>query len=198
MQQEKDRKNIHDWERIEIRLNNFKGDPRSGESIRYVVITQHSLHDKRPGTHEEFNFYETEHGKHILIRQSRWNGYLELYKNELRYITQPLSEFYKSDSDPAKVNVNGFDGINFHYIFSDQADSTAVTYFDAQRISSSKAASLASGEDVYATVPLKKVIHIQYELQDIADIPPLTRAHRRCLRLVPAGNPRRPCPSSRI
>ncbi len=76
----KDWKNIHDWERIEIRLNNIK-----------------------------------------------------------------------SDSDPAKVNVNGFDGINFHYIFSDQADSTAVTYFDAQRISSSKAASLATASAARAS-----------------------------------------------
>lgn len=166
----KDRKNIHDWERIEIRLENVTENPGNKESVKYVVITTHILQDYRQEKSSDLNFLETQFGKHVLIHQSKWNGYLELYKNELRYITEPLTDLYQNNSDSATAKVNGFDAANYHYIFVDQADKECVEFFNAKTISPSNALLLASGEDNRSTVTLNDVIRLQYELQDVADI----------------------------
>jgi hypothetical protein len=66
---------IHDWERVELRLDGVEGGPGSGESIAFVVITEHSWHRARPAS--DVSFQETPKGKHVLIWQAPWGVTLQ-------------------------------------------------------------------------------------------------------------------------
>ena len=63
---------IHDWERIEIRVNNVNGVTGSGtERVRYAAITRHYDHPVRLYGSSDLNFQETPTGRHVMIWQAQ-------------------------------------------------------------------------------------------------------------------------------
>lgn len=165
---------IHDWERIEIRIDDVNsGNPGSGEEINYVVITRHSLHNAREYPDEDLNFMETANGKHVMIWQADWYSG-SIGKAELRFVEDSWSTINsKNDNNNnAKVDINGSGDNRFHYVFALEDDTEAVNYWNAQTINQNNAASLASGKSQSTTVSFNNVKRITYELQDIADIIP--------------------------
>jgi len=169
----KQRGSIHDWERIEIRIDNVRGNPGSEEEINYVVITRHSLHNAREYPDEDLNFMETANGKHVMIWQADWD-YGMMGTAELRFVEDSWSTINsrKNNNSNAKVDINGSDKNRFHYIFAPEDDTEAVNYWNAQIINQDNAESLASGKSQTTTVTFNNVKKITYELQDIADIIP--------------------------
>lgn len=169
----KQRYSIHDWERIEIRIDNVNGAPGGDEEINYVVITRHSLHNAREYPDEDLNFMETANGKHVMIWQAHWNLGLIGFA-ELRFVEESWSTIdnMKTNNLNAKVDINGSGDHRFHYIFVNGADVNAVSYWNAQSIAQYNANSLAAKSSSGNTVPMNNVKKIQYELQDLADIIP--------------------------
>ena len=178
----KQRYSIHDWERIEIRVDGIAGAPGSGEAINYVVITRHSLHNAREYPGEDLNFMETTDGKHVLIWQANWDFSLtNPCQAELHFVEDSWStiESKINNDKSAKVDINGEGDTRFHYVFVDNADPEAVNYWNAQNITQRNANSLTSGKSHSTTVKMSGVKRIQYELQDIADIIPPPPEYRQ-------------------
>ena len=171
----KQRYEIHDWERIEIRIDNVHGGPGSGEEINYVVITRHSLHNAREYPDPDLNFMTTSAGKHVMIWQADWDfNPFNPSQGELHFVEESWSDITALDANnaTAKVDINNEGKSRFHYIFVDQSDTEATNFWKAQAIQNDNASSLASGKDQYSGVPMSEVKRITYELQDLADIIP--------------------------
>ncbi|MEN6588709.1 MAG: hypothetical protein ABFC30_03485 [Proteiniphilum sp.] len=171
----KQRYEIHDWERIEIRIDNVHGGPGSGEEINYVVITRHSLHNAREYPDPDLNFMTTSAGKHVMIWQADWDfNPLNPSQGELHFVEESWSDIMELNRNnaTAKVDINNEGKSRFHYIFVDQSDTGATNFWNAQAIQTDNASSLASGKDQYSGVPMSEVKRITYELQDLADIIP--------------------------
>ncbi|MDN5292614.1 MAG: hypothetical protein PWQ06_2853, partial [Anaerophaga sp.] len=171
----KQRYEIHDWERIEIRIDNVHGGPGSGEEINYVVITRHSLHNAREYPDPDLNFMTTSAGKHVMIWQADWDfNPFNPSQGELHFVEESWSDITALDANnaTAKVDINNEGKSRFHYIFVDQSDTEATSFWKAQAIQNDNASSLASGKDQYSGVPMSEVKRITYELQDLADIIP--------------------------
>ena len=173
---------IHDWERIEIRLDHIDPTgPGSHETIRYHVLTKHSKHTGRLGGHEDLHYMdklETPHpieGKHLLVWQAKWRGLLGSRKGELRFVKEALEDFYYKK---AEVEVSKSLGEKpFHYIFVDRDATSTVGFLKAKPITQETASKLASGKDVYRIIKTKKTKRITYELQDLADVFPTHWIH---------------------
>jgi len=173
---------IHDWERVEIRLDDVVGDPGGEESIAFVVITEHSWHRARPPA--EVSFQPTQQGKHVLIWQAPWGVTLQPGKDvdsalpmtaQLNFVEESwldLEEMFQNDW-AATLGVNVLPiGRNFHYVFVDGADSAATSFWGAGTISSSNAQQMAAGVSSLHPVSASEVKRIRYELQDTADVFP--------------------------
>ena len=169
----KQRFSIHDWERVEIRIDGVEGGPGGNEEINYVVVTRHGLHNAREYPHEDLNFMETANGKHVMIWQADWDIGL-LGTAELRFVEDSWNYVnnLKQNNSTAKVDINGSGRNRFHYIFVDQSDQEAVNFWGAQAISGANALSLTSGKSQGTSVKMDDVKKVKYELQDLADIIP--------------------------
>jgi hypothetical protein len=173
---------IHDWERVEIRLEDVVGDPGSGESIAFVVITEHSWHRARPAA--EVSFQHTPQGEHALIWQAPWGVTLQAGNSvesalpmtaQLNFVEESWVDLDKMflEDGWATLTVNDLPiGRNFHYVFVDAADSAATSYWGAGTISSSNAQQMAAGVRSVDAVSMSEVKPIRYELQDTADVFP--------------------------
>jgi hypothetical protein len=171
----KQRWSIHDWERIEIRIDNVNGLPGTGEKINYVVVTRHSLHNAREYPDEDLNFMTTAYGKHVMIWQADWDFNIKNPSQaELHFVEESWSDIENmvNDDDKAKVDINNEGRTRFHYIFVDEADPQATAYWNAQHITFANAYSLTSGKEESETVDFSDTKRISYELQDLADIIP--------------------------
>lgn len=169
----KQRGSIHDWERVEIRVDNINGAPGNGEEINYVVITRHSLHNAREYPDEDLNFMETATGKHVMVWQASWDIGI-LGQAELHFVEESWSHIQQDNSGnkSAKVDINNSGENRFHYIFVDENDVEAVNYWQAQTLNQNNAHNLASGESRSSTVSYHEAKRITYQLQDMADIIP--------------------------
>jgi hypothetical protein len=170
---------IHDWERVEIRLDGLTPEGAgNGEQIRYVVITEHSKHSARGIAskgilHPDLNFYETANGKHLLVYQAKWRNQPPLRKGELHFVTQRWTAKMIQQSAPTQlVQINGFGKTPFHYVFVPRADSEAISQWQARKITPDNRAELASGVGQANNLEPGRTRRIHYELQDIADILP--------------------------
>jgi hypothetical protein len=170
----KQRGSIHDWERIEIRVDGINGAPGNGEEINYVVITRHELHNAREYPNEDLNFMETASGKHVMIWQADWDLGITLGTAELHFVEDSWSTINsrKQSNGTAKVDINDSGDNYFHYVFVDENDASAVTYWGAQHLTQANAATLASGKSQGDKITFGQAKNITYELQDIADIIP--------------------------
>ncbi len=188
----KQRGSIHDWERIEIRVDNVQGSPGAEEAINYVVITRHGLHNAREYPDEDLNFMDTANGKHVMIWQADWD-YGIIGTAELRFVENSWSSINSKNNNNknAKVDINGSGDNRFHYIFAFEGDAAAVSYWNAQTLNQNNAASLASGKSQSTTVKFNSTKRITYELQDIADIIPthLSSADWKKTRQVSLSTP---------
>lgn len=166
---------IHDWERIEIRIDNITSTPGNGEQINYVVITRHSLHNAREYPHEDLNFMTTSSGKHVMIWQADWDfSVFNPAQAELHFVEESWNNIkaMKEKNETAKVDINDYDKTRFHYIFVDGADAEATAYWNAQTITSANAATMAAAKEQSENSSMAEVKRVQYELQDLADILP--------------------------
>ncbi len=171
----KQRWDIHDWERIEIRIDDVNGAPGNGEEINYVVVTRHSLHNAREYPHEDLNFMETAYGKHVMIWQADWDfSIFGPSQAELHFVEESWNDVdnLNKNNRSARVDINAHGRTRFHYVFVDEADPEATEYWKAQTINSNNARSLSSGKRQGETVSMSEVKKIKYELQDLADIIP--------------------------
>ena len=167
----RDSSHIHDWERVELRLDNVTGDPKSGETVSYVVVTEHSLHKGRLG--KNVNYYETASGKHPLIYQADWRNGGSLRKHEIHFVEESAQKIKTlRNSEDASVDVDKVDEASFHYIFVTGNDRQAVKELSARELTLSNATEMYSGARSRSTVRMGNVKRITLELQDVADIFP--------------------------
>lgn len=165
---------IHDWERVEIRLDGVTGLPGSGaERIAYAVITTHSKHDRRGPGDAGWNFWETGHGKHLMIWQAPWSQAWDFYRGELRWIEQGQQAIAKQSrrGDRAALPISGARRPrDVNYVFVCDCASKAAADWGARGINRHNATETAAkitGNSGWHQVP-----RITYELQDLADILP--------------------------
>ena len=181
---DKDAKDIHDWERVEILVRGVTGTPGAGgEYVNHVAATMHGEQlIRRYYDAGGLNFMQTATGKHILIWQadeSDWDWYTGAaygyHGHALRHVTTPYSTIASrmnlSTAD-AKVAVTESDSKNVHYIFAPEGDQAAVDTWRAKALNYSNASSLASRVDNGNTVSWTTTKRLTYELQDVADIFP--------------------------
>lgn len=162
---------IHDWERIEIRVNGISGAPGSGEVVRYAVVTEHSKHNSREGGDPDLNFLETALGHHLMVWQAPETDTLfDFDKAELHYVEDSWASIQarRASGSSARVDVNGDGNQDFHYVFVPGFDEEAVRSWNARSITQNNAAQLSAGTT--ARVSINDVRAVQYELQDLADI----------------------------
>ena len=178
---------IHDWERIEVRLDGVKtgagAGPGTGESVRYVVITRHDCHvAKTTGSTHPPRFWQTPHGKHVLVAQAPWGISTPLPPGdpcdkgfvataELRFVDDDSAAIAAklASSSPATAK-NGTPAGAFHYVFVDAGDADIVAATAAQELTPSNALSLAAGVTWSMPIGGTSVRRIRYELQDTADV----------------------------
>jgi hypothetical protein len=164
----KEENSIHDWERIEIRINGIVGNPGSGETVSHVIVTEHSTHNMRAYGNADLNFMDTPTGKHALLWQAQETEGQDLYRAEIHFVEHTWASV-KGKSN-ARVDVNGAGKQNYHYLFVPSGDPAAVAEVGAAQLSQANAATLAAGTGVLLNTNQTK--RIQYELQDLADILP--------------------------
>ncbi len=165
---------IHDWERVEIRLDGVGLEPGDGESFNYCVITEHSRHKRLRYPDNALNFYTTSEGMHAMIWQAQWAETGNLYRAELHWVGNTWEEIEALLADPegldALVDVDRSSrDVSFDYVFIPEFDGVAIDYWDVQAITSCNASDLV----VDWETPVLKVgetKRIQYELQDVADL----------------------------
>lgn len=169
---------IHDYERIEIHIRNVSTSrqPGSGEQVNFAVMTQHSRSVRKFNGDPDMNFYTTSTGKHLLVWQAQWSEKLfGPHGHELRFVEDTASRiFYEMTRDfnaEAEI-VNSSGDKNVHYIFVPESSATAVSAFNANKLTYLNASSLASRRDTGDDVRWSQVKRITYELQDMADIIP--------------------------
>ena len=141
---------IHDWERIEIRIDHVYGSPGGGdEQVNYVAITEHANHKVRRWGHSDLNFMNTSNGLHPLIWQAQWSGnFPEPRRGELRFVEDSwsLTSSRVSRNKNAEVEVNGTGKKkNVNYVFVCDCDSSATSYWGSSTISQSNASTLIAG-----------------------------------------------------
>lgn len=181
---DKDAKDIHDWERVEILLHNVTGTPGgAGEFVNHVTGTMHKEQlVRRYYDAGGLNFMQTATGKHILIWQadeSDWDWYTftdyGYHGHALQHVETPYSTIatvMNSLSTDAKLAVNESDSKNVHYVFVPEASQAAVDTWRAKPLSYTTASGLASRVDNNDSVRWANTKRITYELQDLADIFP--------------------------
>ncbi len=181
---DKDGKDIHDWERVEILLRGVSGTPGGGgEYVNHVTATMHGEQlIRRYYDSGGLNFMQTATGKHILIWQadeSDWDYYTGsaygYHGHALQHVITPYSTIasrMNSTTADAKVAVTGSDSKNVHYVFAPEGSQAAVDTWRAKPLSYTTASGLASRVDNGDTVRWTSTKRITYELQDIADISP--------------------------
>jgi len=172
---------IHDWERMEVRINQVTDQgPGYGENVGYYVLTAHSKHTGRLGGHPDLHYLDnmetpqSNAGKHLFIWQAKWRGSTGPRKGELRFVEDGLHEFLDGK---AKVDVSGHDNKPFHYIFVDQDAKDTTAFWNAQSLRADNASELASGRDDDDIINTRKTKRITYELQDLADVFPTHWVH---------------------
>ncbi|NOK36956.1 hypothetical protein HMI49_27500 [Corallococcus exercitus] len=167
---------LHDWERVELQLRNVVGNPGSGESVAFAVVTQHKRNVVRRQGSTDLNFMQTGTGSHLLIWQAEWSDkLLAPHGQELRFVTEPYSFFAgrMASGGKAEADVNNDDGRKkLHYAFVPEDDAAAVAAFNAQPVRYSTADAQASRYDNGTSANWPAVKRTTYELQDLADILP--------------------------
>jgi hypothetical protein len=166
---------LHDWERVEMRVNNVVGSPGSGEYVAYAVVTQHKRNVIRHYGNFQLNFMQTATGNHLMIWQAEWSDKLvAAHGQELRFVVDTyayISGRMTTAGATAELDVNDDDGRkNVHYAFVPEGSPAAVSALNAQTLSYTTADSLATRVDNGTTVTWPSVKRITYELQDMADI----------------------------
>ncbi len=166
---------IHDWERVEVRIDDVYGTPgQGGERLNYVVVTNHGSHKARSNPDPDLNFMETDTGKHVLIWQAQWSGSVfETNRAELRFVEDgwPVVSSRVEASEDAEVEVIDIgDKKNVNYVFVCDCSSDVVDYWGAEAITGDNARALTAG--VREQVQWDDVPRVTYELQDLADILP--------------------------
>ena len=181
---DKDAKDIHDWERVEILVRNVTGTPGgAGEFVNHVTGTMHKEQlVRRYYDAGGLNFMQTATGKHILIGQadeSDWDWYTftdyGYHAHALQHVETPYSTIatvMNSLSTDAKLAVNESDSKNVHYVFVPEGSQAAVDTWRAKPLSYTTASGLASRVDNNDSVRWANTKRITYELQDVADIFP--------------------------
>ncbi|HXU31274.1 MAG TPA: hypothetical protein VN851_11900 [Thermoanaerobaculia bacterium] len=179
---DKDGKDIHDWERVEILVHGVAGTPGGGgEYVNHVTVTMHGENlIRRYYDAGGLNFMQTATGKHILIWQadeSDWDKVSDPYgyhAHALWHVKTPYSTIASrmSSSAEAEVNLYFASDNNVHYVFVPEGSQSAVSAWGAKPLSYATASSLASRVDNGHEVPWNQVKRITYELQDWADIVP--------------------------
>lgn len=166
----KDAGHTHDWERLEIRIDGVRGDPGSGERVRYAVVTEHHRSRGRRLPHPDLSFQVTGSGTHLLVWQAPQTRSWGPDKGELHFVRDSWQDLERLGSDePALVDVVGEGPLPFHYVFVPEADAGAVSAWGARALGPCNAAELASGAERDA-VAVARVRRITYALQDIADL----------------------------
>ncbi|RKH14071.1 hypothetical protein D7V97_04185 [Corallococcus sp. CA053C] len=167
---------LHDWERVEMQVKNVVGNPGSGESVAYAVVTQHKRNVVRQQGSTDLNFMQTPTGSHLLIWQAEWSDkLLAAHGQELRFVTEPYSFFAgrMASGGKAEADVNNDDGRKkLHYVFVPEDSAAAVAAFNAQPVRYANADAQASRYDNGTSANWPAVKRVTYELQDIADIVP--------------------------
>jgi len=174
----RDARGIHDWERIEIRVDDVDGTPGGGaESVRFATITEHLAHPARLAGEDGLNFQDTGRGTHVMVWQAQWSNTPAegAHSQELRFVEDSIQEIESriANNDNSGIHVSGGDSrYNVHYVFACSGATDVVNYWDARALGSPAEAALASRRDSTDEVGWDQVVRIQYELQDIADIFP--------------------------
>jgi len=177
---DKDGKEIHDWERVEIVVHGISGTPGGGgEYVNHATVTMHGEQlIRRYYDTGGLNFMHTATGKHILIWQadeSDWDGNsVGFHAHALRHVITPYSTIASrmNSTADAKVAVTGSDSKNVHYVFVPEGSSSAISTWGARALNYANAGYSASRVDNGNTVDWYQVKRLTYELQDIADISP--------------------------
>ena len=166
---------IHDWERIEIHVQNVSGTPGGGgEDVSFVVITRHDNHHFRPHPDNDLNFMQSRTGEHVLVWQAQWSGFpLELHRAELRFVEDDWNtiEHAVEEGAEAEVEITG-DGEkkNVNYVFVCDCSTDAASSWNARAIDQGNFQEHTAR--VRERVSWNEVPRVTYELQDIADILP--------------------------
>lgn len=173
---------IHDWERIEIRIRNVDGTPGGGQEVpAYVVITEHSEHKYREFGHSDLNFHTTPNGMHAMIWQAEWSFDFAFSMQELHFVEDDFAEIASeiAGNQDAEVEINGTSAKkNINYVFVPESDSDAVSFWQAETLTYPLAYALASRDN--GQFEWDEVPRIRYELQDLADILPSHWNGQRC------------------
>ena len=158
---------IHDWERVEVRVDGVSGDPGTTDFVNYVVVTRHSHHDARVGDAPDLHFVDTTQGHHPMIFQAEHDDPLGVGFAELRFSATSAETLWAQTNAELDINDDP-DDQNFHYIYVSEGDPELADMLGAVRLGSRNATSLASGEN--GGVDLDDVPRIIYEHQDLADV----------------------------
>jgi hypothetical protein len=181
---DKDGKEIHDWERIEIVVRNVLGAPGgNGEYLSHATVTSHGEHIMRQNYYGSgLNFLTTATGNHLMLWQADESDVdiistnpFNAHAHEIHYVKDLASNIlYQSNiNGKAEINIsNASSKKNVHYVFVPEGSASAVSAWRAQQLNYSNAASLASPYDNGNTVRWTNVPRITYELQDLADVYP--------------------------
>ena len=175
---------LHDWERIEMRIDSVGAEPGQQETISYVIITTHNIHNAMRGDDVRLKFFRTRDGKHPLLWQAQWDephagDSDSLNGHELQFVTTDLT----ADMGKAVVDIEGpfntlrgkpirYSQKTFHYIFVDESSSATCKSLNAKAITPASSRRLAYGGSKNTALPAENTRRITYELQDIADIIP--------------------------
>ena len=161
---------LHDWERIELRIKNVQGAPGRGEYVDFVTITNHERSLVRLRGDNDLQFMSTTTGNHVMIWQAQWSGALNSsHGQELRFVQDSYANEIRyrmnSSSRDAEVDLTNhrFDK-NVHYVFVPERSSAAVAAWRARPLNYQTAWQLASTIDDDDTIDWDEVKRITYEL----------------------------------
>jgi len=170
------KRDIHDFERIEIHVKNINaiGQPNRGERAQFAIVTQHKRSVKRGIGSPDYNFFTTSSGKHLMLWQAEHTGKLTgPHGNELRFVedswAQIQSEMSRNINAEVEIIGTGADK-NVHYIFVPNSSVGAVSTLNAKILNYESAHQLASHVDNGKDIRWRNVKRVQYELQDMVDI----------------------------
>lgn len=164
----KQRGSIHDWERVELRLDNVVGGPGEGERVAYAALTEHSIHRR---------IAPPKPGQRLVVWQAPWSklrsgsAAQDLRKAELRGLAGAASDLRASEPSGtklARIELAGLGSVPFHYAFA--PGSVSFLGRSPQVLTQSSAAGLAAAS---ASAPSWDQVRVLgYELQDLADVLP--------------------------
>lgn len=150
---------IHDWERVELRLDEVAGGPGRGERVAYAVVTEHSIHRRVEGVRG---------GQRVWVWQAPWSKGGVGRKAELRALEGGVGGVGRMGAgDPARVDVVGLGSQPFHYVFVPPGVSFGGR--PGVTISQERALGLIAAQ---GRPSIGQVRVLSYELQDLADILP--------------------------